>query len=232
MTDLIMEKTPKSPTSEAYRSLRTNIEFSSIDKEIKTILITSSAPGEGKSTTSCNLALAYAQAGKKTLIIDCDLRKPSIHKMFKISNRIGLTNMFADNFKFADAVHSFNEYLDILPSGTIPPNPSEILSSQKMRAFIEKVSGVYDRVILDSPPLNAVTDAQILSGIVDGVILVVSSGTTDIEESKRAKEMLVTAKANILGVVLCRVKSMGKKYGYYYYGDEDKKSGKRKKSRV
>jgi len=236
MSDLIMEKYPKSPISEGYRTIRTNIDFSSIDKEIRTVLITSSGPEEGKTTTASNIALTYAQAGKKTLLIDCDLRKPKIHKMFKISNRIGFTNMMAEDLKLSDIAYSFSDNLQILTAGTIPPNPSEILSSNKMKTFLQAASMMYDRIIIDSPPINAVTDAQILSAITDGVLLVVTSEGTDIEAAKMAKEMLLKAKANILGVVLRRLKVSRGKYGYsgyyYYYAEDgDKKRRKNKNDR-
>jgi capsular exopolysaccharide synthesis family protein len=232
MTDLIMEKYPKSPISEGYRTIRTNIDFSSIDKEIRTVLITSSGPEEGKTTTASNIALTYAQAGKKTLLIDCDLRKPKIHKIFKISNRIGFTNMMAEDLKLSDIDYSYSDNLQILTAGTIPPNPSEILSSNKMKTFLQAASMMYDRIIIDSPPINAVADAQILSAITDGVLLVVTSEGTDIEAAKMAKEMLLKAKANILGVVLRRLKVSRGKYGYsgyYYYYAEDTINKRRKK---
>lgn len=233
MIDLIMDASPKSLISEAYRTIRTNIEFSSIDKEIKTILITSSEPGEGKTTTACNIGLAYAQEGKKTLIIDCDLRKPKVHKMFKISGIVGFTNIIADNLKLSEIVYPFNETLDILPSGTMPPNPSEILSSNKMKNFLIEASMAYERIIIDSPPINAVTDAQILSGITDGTLLIISSGKTNIESAKRAKELLLKANANILGVVLRRVKVRSGKHSYsgYYYSEEGNKKRRKKKKR-
>lgn len=236
MSDLIMEKYPKSPISEGYRTIRTNIDFSSIDKEIRTVLITSSGPEEGKTTTASNIALTYAQAGKKTLLIDCDLRKPRIHKVFKISNRIGFTNMMAEDLKLSDIAYSYSDNLQILTAGTIPPNPSEILSSNKMKTFLQAASMMYDRIIIDSPPINAVADAQILSAITDGVLLVVTSEGTDIEAAKLAKEMLLKAKANILGVVLRRLKVSRGKYGYsgyyYYYAEDgDKKRRKSKNDR-
>lgn len=234
MLDLIMDMEPKSTISEAYRTIRTNIDFSSIDKEIKTILITSSEPQEGKTITACNIALAYTQAGKKTLILDCDLRKPKVHKMFKISGTVGFTNIMADNLKLTEIVYPFNETLDILPSGTVPPNPSEILSSNKMKNILLDASKIYERIIIDSPPINAVTDAQILSGITDGVLLIVSSGSTNIDNAIRAKELLLKAKANILGVVLRKVKVNRRKYGSsgkYYYYSEDENIKKRKKKK-
>jgi len=234
MSDLILEKQPKSPISEAYRTIRTNIDFSSIDKEIRTILVTSSGPGEGKTTTAANIALTYAQAGKKTLLIDCDLRKPRIHKVFKISNRIGFTNMMADDMKLSEAAFLFNDTLQVLTAGTIPPNPSEMLSSNKMKTFLQAAAMVYDRIIIDSPPINVVTDAQILGAATDGVILVVSSEITNIEGAIRAKELLLKVKANILGVVLRRLKSGSGKYGYssyyYYYAEDGEKKRRKKKN--
>lgn len=231
MVDLIVDKNPKSPVSEAYRTIRTNIEFSSLDKEMRLILITSSGPQEGKSTTSSNLALAMAQSGKKTLLIDCDLRKPTIHKKFKISNRIGLSNLLADGLKLSDVIFCFGRGMDVLTSGTIPPNPSEMLSSKKMKIFLQEASKVYDRIIIDSPPVNAVTDAQILATVTDGVVLVVGSGITEIDMAQRAKELLNKVKANILGVVLNKTEAMGRKYGkqYYYYYAEDGEKKRRKK---
>lgn len=231
MVDLIVDKNPKSPVSEAYRTIRTNIEFSSLDKEMRLILITSSGPQEGKSTTSSNLALAMAQSGKKTLLIDCDLRKPTIHKKFKISNRIGLSNLLADGLKLSDVIFCFGKGMDVLTSGTIPPNPSEMLSSKKMKIFLQEASKVYDRIIIDSPPVNAVTDAQILATVTDGVVLVVGSGITEIDMAKRAKELLSKVKANILGVVLNKTEAMERKYGkqYYYYYAEDGEKKRRKK---
>ncbi|MDV3425925.1 MAG: CpsD/CapB family tyrosine-protein kinase [Bacillota bacterium] len=235
MSDLILEKQPKSPISEAYRTIRTNIDFSSIDKEIRTILVTSSGPAEGKTTTASNIAMAYAQAGKKTLLIDCDLRKPRIHKIFKISNRIGFTNMMADDMKLSEAAFVFSDTLQVLTAGIIPPNPSEILSSNKMKTFLQAASMVYERIIIDSPPINAVTDAQILGSVADGTVLVVSSDITNIEGAVRAKELLLKVKANILGVILRRVNVSRGKYGYgsyyyYYYAEDGEKKRRKKKN--
>lgn len=235
MLDLIVDKNPKSPISESYRTIRTNIEFSCLDKDMKIILVTSSGPKEGKSTTASNLALSMAQAGKKTLFIDCDLRKPTVHKKFKISNRVGLSNLLSDGIKLSDVAYAYGPSIDILTSGTIPPNPSEMLSSKKMRIFLSEATNVYDRIVIDSPPLNAVTDAQVLATIADGVVLVVASKTTEIDMAKRAKELLVKVNANILGVILNKAEAMGNKYGnsnYYYYYGEDEGEKKGKKGRV
>lgn len=217
--ELISLSNPKSPISEAYRTLRTNIQFSSFDKEIKCIVITSSGPGEGKTTTITNLAITMAQSNKKVLLIDADLRKPQVHKRFEINNQRGLTNVLAQHIPLEDAVQRTSlEGLDILTSGPKPPNPSEILGSNSMKEFIKEAVEKYDRVMIDAPPVGVVTDPAILSTIADGTILVVSSGKTYIEEAQRAKQLLQNVNANILGVVMNKIPVNGKGYyGYYYY---------------
>ena len=215
---LIVEKQPKSIPAESYRSLRTNIQYSSFDKEVKRILVTSSEPGEGKSTTAGNLALAFSQDEKKVLLIDCDLRKPSIHKKFRISNNIGLSDVVIDSSKFSKAVIHHTEYLDVLPSGKIPPNPSELLGSKAMENLLNELQKHYDLIILDTPPVHAVTDAQILSTKVDGVVLVVRAERTKKDSVVSAKASLEKVNANILGVVLNGGERSSGKY-YYYYAD-------------
>ncbi|MGL4109668.1 CpsD/CapB family tyrosine-protein kinase [Clostridium sp. LP20] len=215
----IVEKKPKSIGAEAYRTLRTNIQYSSFDKEIRTIVITSSEPGEGKSTTAGNVALSFAQAAKRTIMIDCDLRKPSLHRKFKISNMIGLSDILIGKEKLEDVVHEYNEYLDILPSGKLPPNPSEMLGSKTMGRLIEALKDRYDIIILDTAPLQAVTDAQILSTKADGTILVVRAEKTKKESVLQAKGLLDKVGANVIGTVLNGVENSRKKY-YYYYGNE------------
>lgn len=213
---LIVEKQPKSIPAESYRTLRTNIQYSSFDKEIKRILVTSAEPGEGKSTTAANLAVAFSQDEKKVLLIDCDLRKPSVHKQFRISNNIGLSDVVMDNSKLKKAINKHNEYLDILPSGKIPPNPSELLGSKAMENLLNELQKEYDIIILDTPPVQAVTDSQILSTKVDGVILVVRAERTKKDSVKFAKESLQKVKANIIGVVLNGGERTRDKYYYYY----------------
>ncbi|AAK80980.1 capsular exopolysaccharide synthesis family protein [Clostridium acetobutylicum] len=227
---LIVKDNPKSPVAESYRTLRSNIQFSSFDEEIRVILVTSSGPGEGKSTTAANLALAMAETGNQVLIVDCDLRKPSIHKKFKLSNSSGLSNIIAGQAKFEDSAHYFNKKLCVLTSGKIPPNPAEMLASHKMKEFLNESKGVFKYIILDTPPIIAVTDPQILSTMVDGVILVVSSGVAEIEAAKRAKELLENVNANILGTVLNKVK-VGSRGYYSYYGNEGKRGKRRKRKR-
>ncbi|KHD35760.1 capsular biosynthesis protein [Clostridium acetobutylicum] len=221
---LVVKDKPKSPIAEAYRTLRSNIQFSSFDKDMQLILVTSSGPGEGKSTTSCNLALAMAESGNSVLLMDCDLRKPSVHKKFKISNNDGLSNVLAGHTKFENASNWYSKNLCILTAGKIPPNPAEMLASKRMKAFLAEARGVFKYIILDAPPVIAVTDPQILSTMVDGVILVVTSGVADIEAAKRAKELLENVNANIIGSVLNRVDTESRRgyYGsYYYYGHEE-----------
>ena len=215
----IIDRKPKSITAEAYRVLRTNIQYSSFDKEIKVIAMTSAEPGEGKSTTAGNIAIAFAQSEKKTIIIDCDLRKPSLHKKFKISNSGGLSDVLIGRGKLDDIVYRFNDKLDVLPSGKIPPNPSEMLGSKTMERLLEVLKNKYDIVILDTAPLQAVTDAQILSTKVDGIILVVKAEATKRDSVLQAKNLLDKVGANILGTVLNGVENSRRKY-YYYYGNE------------
>lgn len=215
----VVESKPKSIVAENYRVLRTNIQYSSFDVEVKTIVITSSEPAEGKSTTAGNLALSFAQAEKSTIIVDCDLRKPSLHKKFKISNISGLSDVLIGKEKLEVSIHKHNSKLDILTSGKIPPNPSEMLGSKAMGRLIEVLKENYDVVILDTAPLQAVTDAQILSTKADGVILVVRADSTKKESVLQAKSLLEKVGANILGTVLNGVENSRKKY-YYYYGNE------------
>ena len=198
----VLEKQPKSVEAESYRILRTNIMYSSFDKKIKRILVTSSEPAEGKSTTSGNLALAFAQDEKKVILIDCDLRKPSLHKKFRISNNRGLSDVIIDRDKLNKCIQKRTEYLDILTAGKIPPNPSEMLGSQAMSSLLDELSNLYDVIILDSPPVLAVTDAQILSTKVDGTLLVVRAEKTKKDTVLAAKGVLDKVNANILGTVL------------------------------
>lgn len=242
---IITHENPKSPIAEAFRTLRTNIQFSSIDKTIKTIVYTSSGPGEGKSTISINTAVAMAQSEKRVLIIDCDLRKPKIHTFFKFGNGQGLTNVLVEGVDYKEVVHKAEEVegLSVLSAGPIPPNPAELLGSKKMKAFIGSIKEDYDIIILDAPPVGMVTDAAILSTIADGTILVCAVGQADVEATKAAKELLKKVNANILGVVLNKVPvNDGGYYKYhyynyysYYYTDEEgnrKKKNRGKKARV
>jgi len=234
--DLISINNPKSPITEAYRTLRTNIQFSSFDKKVQTICITSSGPGEGKSTVSSNLAVVTAEAGKRTIIIDCDQRKSKLHKNFAVSNTTGLSDLLAGEVSFDDAVQSTGvDNLFILTAGTRPPNPSELIASEKMKNFIISLKEKYDFIIIDTPPVLMVTDAQLFAGYTDGYLLVVSSGEADRNAAAKAKELLEKVNGKILGVVLNKLQVTEKGYyGYYYHysydddGVRHKDKGKKK----
>ena len=213
---LILEKQPKSIEAESYRILRTNIMYSSFDKEIKIILVTSAEPGEGKSITSGNLALAFAHDEKKVILIDCDLRRPSLHKKFRISNNKGLSDAIINKDKLSDFIQKWTEYLDVLTAGKVPPNPSEMLGSKAMSNLLDELSNIYDVIILDSPPVLAVTDAQILSTKIDGTILVIRGEKTKKDTVLAAKEVLTKVNANILGTVLNGGNKNKDNYYYHY----------------
>ena len=215
----IIEKEPKSIAAESYRTLRTSIQYSSFDKEIKVIVVTSAEPGEGKSTTAGNLALSLAQDGKNVILIDCDLRKPVLHKRFKVSNTIGLSEVLIGSQKISEAVQLHNDKLVVLTSGKIPPNPSEMLASKAMTNLIEDLKCSFNYIILDSAPVQAVTDSQILSTKADGIILVVKAQKTKRDSVKNAIGLLKNVNANILGTVLNGVEQSKRNY-YYHYGDK------------
>jgi polysaccharide biosynthesis transport protein len=221
---LITVADPKSPISEAFRTLRTNIQFSSFDKKVQVICVTSSGMGEGKSTTASNLAVVMAESGKKTLLIDCDQRKSSLHKIFGLSNAVGISNLLAGEVSFTAAVQKSGiDNLLVLTAGTKPPNPSELLSSSKMRGFIDSLRDKLDFVIIDTPPVLLVTDAQLLAGYTDGYLMVVSSEETERAAAAKAKELLVQVNAKILGAVINKRQTDGKSYyGHYYYGSDSK----------
>ena len=213
----VMEKAPKSIDAEAYRSLRSNIEYSSFDDEYRVIVVTSSVPGEGKSTTSGNLAIALAQSGNKVLLVDCDMRKPSIHKKFKISNAAGTAELLLRKKSFEEVVNDYNENLTIITAGKIPPNPSEMLASRAMTAFIKEMKNEFKYIILDTPPLQAVTDAQVLSTKADGVLLVVRAGSTKKELVSNSVDLINKVHGKVIGTVLNGVEN--KRNNYYYYGE-------------
>ena len=197
----VMEKAPKSIDAEAYRSLRSNIEYSSFDDEYRVIVVTSSVPGEGKSTTSGNLAIALAQSGNSVLLVDCDMRKPSIHKKFKISNAAGTAELLLRKKLFEEVANKYNENLTIITAGKIPPNPSEMLASRAMTAFIEEMKNEFKYIILDTPPLQAVTDAQVLSTKADGVLLVIRAGSTKREMVLNSVDLIKKVQGKVIGTV-------------------------------
>ena len=233
MSRIISIKNPKSPIAEAYRGIRTSIEFSNLDKDLQVITVTSSMQNEGKSTVLANLAVSFANLDKKVLIMEGDLRNPSVHRMFNISNIKGLTDILLQSKVFADCVHCTDvKNLHVLTCGAIPPNPSEMLSSKKIRDFIESLREYYDYIFIDAPPIGIVTDAGIISTYTDGCIFVVGAGEADIEMAKVSKERLEKVGANILGVVLNKFESSGASgyYNYYYEQETGRKARNKKKA--
>ena len=225
---------PKSPISEAYRSIRTNIAYSNLDEDVKTIVVTSAQKDEGKSTVVANLAASFASLeDKKVLVMDGDLRNPTVHKMFGISNIHGVTDVLTGSKNFLDCVHKSKvEGLNILTCGKIPPNPAEVLGSKKMRSFVEELKNHYDYIFIDAPPVGMVTDAGVLASYTDGTVLIVSSKEADIESVKIAKERLEKVDANILGAVLNKYEAEGSNYDYYsYYYNSDGNNNSRSKNK-
>ncbi|MFP3728361.1 CpsD/CapB family tyrosine-protein kinase [Priestia filamentosa] len=214
---LISLTNPKSLIAEQFRTVRTNIEFSRPDVDLRTIVVTSPNIAEGKSTITANLAVVFAQQGKRVLVIDSDLRKPTVHYTFHTENHIGLSNILTRQATLEKTVKiTKQKNLWVLTSGPIPPNPLELLSSKGMSVLLKKAKNEYDIVILDSPPVLAVTDAQVLSSLTDGVVLIVSNGKTKIDSAKKTKELLKSVKAKILDVILNNKKVQENQY--YYYG--------------
>jgi capsular exopolysaccharide synthesis family protein len=239
--ELITQYSPKSTASESYRGIRTSLLFSSADSPPKIILVTSAGPSEGKTLTSTNLAITMAQAGSRVVIVDCDMRKPKVHKMFGIGRDKGMSSVLVsnelENVLQDVIIHSEIPNLDVIPCGPIPPNPSEIIGSQKMNRIMEKLQEKYDRIIVDSPPITAVTDSAVLARFVDGVMLVVHAGVTPRQVVKTGLEQVQGVDANVLGAVLNDVDT-GKEsyyyyqYYYYYYGEDgEKKHRNRRKKR-
>ena len=221
---LITVAHPTSPISEQFRTIRTNINFMAIDKPIKTLAMTSANVSEGTSTVTDNVAVGWAQTGQRVLLIDADLRRPTLHTTFNKSNQEGLTTILTSGTNSIDLRQivqpSGVENLDILTSGPVPPNPAELLNSQRMKTLIESVKSVYDMVIIDVPPMLEVTDTQVLSHYLDAIVLVVKQGQTQKLAVKRAVELLNLAHANLLGYVMNDVNTDGDAgYGYGYgYG--------------
>lgn len=225
---LITAVHPKSPISEQFRTLRTNINFMAIDHPIKTLALTSANMSEGKSTVTDNLAIVWAQTGQKVLLVDADLRRSTLHRTFNLDNREGLTTILTSHAHTVDLNQIIQpsgiDNLSLLPSGLTPPNPAELLSSQRMKDFLKAARERYDMVIVDVPPMLEVTDTQVISHDLDAVVLVIKQGQTQKLGAKRAVELLKMAHANLLGYVMNDVVSdSGAGYGYGYgygYGDD------------
>ncbi len=216
MAPLVMLGDPRSPSAEAYRTLRNNIQFSSLDHPIRTLLVTSAGADEGKSTTLCNLAITIAQAGTSTIIVDCDLRRPSVHEILDVSNDKGLTSALLDGKDEALPLQSTAvPGLRVLTAGPVPPNPADLLGTQRMQRLIDALTASAEIVLFDSPPASIFADAAMLASRVDGVILVISAGRTRREVASRAKGILEKANARILGVVLNNARVDTSLYKYY-----------------
>lgn len=215
---LITVAKPQSQTTEQFRTVRTNINFKAIDHDINTLAFTSAAISEGKSTVAANVAITYAQSGKKTLLIDGDLRRPTVHSTFSLTNRRGLTSILTSDSNELNldefTQDSGIENLSILTAGPIPPNPAELVGSKRMKTFIDLVRNYYEMVIIDLAPILEVSDTQELARKLDGVVLVVRQGKTQKQAVKRAVEMLEIAQAHVLGYIMNDVKSEDAGYGY------------------
>ncbi len=218
-SNLIAVREPRSPVTEAFRALRTNIQFAGVDQPIRTLLVTSAGPSEGKSTVAANLAVVMSQAGLKVVLVDCDLRRPTIQKLFAQANRTSLTDILLhepaqwENVAQASGVAS----LSLVLSGSLPPNPSELLGSKRMKQLLDYLHGLYDIVIVDAPPLLPVTDALVLAPQTDGVVMVVDYGSTRIGEALQGRNQLSQSGARNLGIVLNKIPTGRRGYSYYNY---------------
>jgi len=217
LKDLITISDPRSPIGEAYRTLRTNLDFASLDQALKSIVVTSAGVGEGKSTTLANLAVVSAQAGRKVILVDADLRRPTLHQLFDLSNEVGLTTMVLDESTLASPpIHETGiEGLSVLTSGPLPPNPAELMGSRRMTEVIVALAEWADQIFFDTPPVVAVTDAAVLATKADGVLLVVSAGKTRREYARTAVQRLEQVNARLVGTVLTNVQAGGSFSGYY-----------------
>lgn len=241
--ELYVARQPRSPVSEAFRALRTNLEFAGVDEPIKTILITSPESGEGKTTIAVNLAAIIAQGGKRVALVDADLRKPGIHRFLGISNRVGLSDVFRGRLKLQNAIQSWDdsEGLSVITSGSLPPNPAELLGSEKMIHILDELKSQEDVVVIDCPP-SLVADAQVLAAKVDAVLLIIYPGHTHIDSARATLAQLERANAKVVGAVMNNIpRERGYYYGgyryhyyrsdrYHYYGDS-RDGGKKRKDK-
>lgn len=230
---LVSVTDPSSVVAEQFRTIRTNIQFSAVDKKIQSLVVTSAEPSEGKSTVSSNLAVVWAKQNEKVLLIDADLRRPTAHRTFNLLNAAGLSSYLSNNAVYEEIIQETEvPNLSVISSGPVPPNPAELLNSRHINTLIERLEDEYDIIIFDAPPINTVTDAQLLASKADGVILVVPQGIAEKGSVTHAVEQLNKVHAKVLGTVMNRFKA-DKAPGYYggyyggnyggYYGVDDKK---------
>jgi len=214
---LITLQDPASPISESYRTLRLNLQFATVDADVRTLLITSPGPGEGKSTTLANLAVTMAQVDQRVIVVDTDLRRPYLHELFHLPSDPGLTTMMLEDGAVEDPPLQDTAVpgLQVLTTGTLPPRPSDLLGSKRMAMVLEALARRADVILLDAPPVMAVTDAVVLATKVDGVLLVVSAGTTKREHAQRAVERLHKVNARVVGAVLNNASLDAALAGYY-----------------
>ncbi len=213
--NLITLTDPRSPASEAYRTLRTNLIFSSLSEPIHTLVVTSPAPEEGKSTALANIAVTMAQGGKKTILVDCDLRRPSQHIIWGVEQEPGLTTMMLGEAEGMPLREVGVENLRLLTSGPLPPNPADLLTSPRMDAVIERLKGEADFVLFDAPPVIAVTDAALLAAKLDGALLVMRAGRTRRDHAERARDLLQRINVRLVGALLMDAPVDIRMGGYY-----------------
>ncbi|MDY5252546.1 MAG: CpsD/CapB family tyrosine-protein kinase [Erysipelotrichaceae bacterium] len=227
--DIITLIDSEDPASEAYRSLRTNILMRQFDHDMQVINVISTSASEGKSTTILNLGVVFAQLGKKTLVLDLDLRLPTIHKKMKVKNKIGVSDVVTRNARFSDALIQYTENLDLITSGTKIPYAAEFLQSEILKEFISGLREMYDVILIDCPPVGLVTDGIIVSNYCDGTLLVVASGQDERKDLLRVKEQLEQTHTNVIGIVMTKM-PVSKKYynSAYRYAETSKKARKRK----
>lgn len=226
--NLITIYEPDSPASEAFRTLRTNLTLRDFDKKLKVINVISTTAQESKSTTVLNLAYVYSQLGKKVLVIDLDLRLPSIHKKLNIRNKNGLSDILSGQVSIAEAIVHVTEGMDVILAGTKIPFAAEFIQSRMLKEFINGLKEKYSLILLDCPPVGLVTDGVIASNLADGTILCLASGKNDVKDLEKTKDLLEQMNVNILGIVMTRMPMTKKYYDYSYGGSNTKKKGKKK----
>ncbi|WP_210128807.1 tyrosine-protein kinase [Staphylococcus sp. GDX8P102P-2] len=221
ISPLYVHDKPKSTVSEKFRGIRSNIMFSNAENEINSLLVTSERPASGKSTITANIAVTYAQAGYKTLIIDGDMRKPTQHYIFDLPNNSGLSNLIINKTTYSESIKEARvDNLAILTAGPTPPNPSELIASSKFETIFNELSDHYDFIVIDTPPVNTVTDAQVYAQTVKNCVLVIDTEKNNKIEVKKARDLLNKADGNLLGAVLNKM-PVDKNSSYYYYYGED-----------